>query len=52
MCHQQGNNIGRWPTNREQWHTVFDRMAHKNAMVSDDTREETISALLAEYHAL
>ena len=49
MCHQQGNNIGRWPTNREQWHTVFDRMAHKNAMVSSDTREETISALLAAY---
>jgi streptogramin lyase len=49
MCHQQGNNIGRWPTSREQWHTVFDRMAHKNAMVSDDTREETITALLAAY---
>ena len=49
MCHQQGNNLGRWPTNREQWHTVFDRMAHKNAMVSDDTREKTISALLAAY---
>ena len=49
MCHQQGNNIARWPTNREQWHQVFDRMAHKNAMVSDDTREETIDALLAAY---
>jgi virginiamycin B lyase len=49
MCHQQGNNIARWPTDREQWHTVFDRMAHKNAMVSDDTRERTINALLAAY---
>jgi streptogramin lyase len=49
MCHQQGNNVGRWPTNREEWHTVFDRMAHKNAMVSDDTREETITALLAAF---
>ncbi|MFT5484331.1 MAG: virginiamycin B lyase, partial [Halieaceae bacterium] len=49
MCHQQGHNIGRWPTDREQWHTVFERMAHKNAMISNDTREETISALLAAY---
>jgi virginiamycin B lyase len=49
MCHQQGNNLARWPTNREQWHQVFDRMAHKNAMVSDDTREKTIDALLAAY---
>ena len=49
MCHQQGNNIARWPTNAEQWHTVFDRMAHKNAMVSDDTREKTIDALLSAY---
>jgi streptogramin lyase len=49
MCHQQGNNLARWPTNREQWHEVFDRMAHKNAMVSDDTREKTIDALLAAY---
>ncbi|MCP3987215.1 MAG: hypothetical protein GY723_22745, partial [bacterium] len=49
MCHQQGNNLARWPTNREQWYTVFDRMAHKNAMVSDDTREQTIDALLAAY---
>ncbi|MCR9104487.1 MAG: carboxypeptidase regulatory-like domain-containing protein [Gammaproteobacteria bacterium] len=49
MCHQQGNNMARWPTTREQWHTVFDRMAHKNAMVSQDTREKTIDALLAAY---
>ncbi len=49
MCHQQGNNLARWPTTREQWYEVFDRMAHKNAMVSDDTREKTIDALLAAY---
>lgn len=49
MCHQQGNNIARWPQNAEQWHSVFDRMAHKNAMVADDTREQTIEALLAAY---
>ncbi|MGB1140958.1 MAG: hypothetical protein ACPG1A_08675, partial [Halioglobus sp.] len=49
MCHQQGNNLARWPTNREQWITVFDRMAHKNAMVSDDTREKTIEALLEAF---
>ena len=49
MCHQQGNNLGRWPTTREQWHEVFDRMAHKNAMVSEDTREKTISVLLEAY---
>lgn len=49
MCHQQGNAIARWPQNREQWLTVFARMAHKNAMVLDDTREKTIAALLAAY---
>ena len=49
MCHQQGNNLARWPTNREQWITVFERMAHKNAMVSDDTREKTIVALLEAF---
>ena len=49
MCHQQGNNLARWPTTREQWHEVFDRMAHKNAMVSEDTREKTISVLLEAY---
>ncbi len=49
MCHQQGNNMARWPQSREQWYTVFDRMAHKNAMVSQDTREETIDVLLAAY---
>ena len=49
MCHQQGNNLARWPTNREQWYEVFDRMAHKNAMVSEDTREQTIDALLAAF---
>lgn len=46
MCHQQGNNLARWPTTRGHWHEVFDRMAHKNAMVSEDTREKTISVLL------
>ncbi|MBT4522198.1 MAG: hypothetical protein HOC23_19535 [Halieaceae bacterium] len=49
MCHQQGNNIARWPTNHQQWDDVFNRMAHKNAMVSDDTRSKTIDALLAAY---
>ncbi len=49
MCHQQGSGIARWPTTREQWHMVFDRMAHKNAMVAEDTREQTITALLAAF---
>jgi virginiamycin B lyase len=49
MCHQQGNSIARWPTSAEQWHSVFDRMAHKNAMVSADTKERFIDALLAAY---
>jgi virginiamycin B lyase len=49
MCHQQGNNMARWPTTREHWYEVFNRMAHKNAMVSGDTKEKTIDALLQAY---
>ncbi|NQV20892.1 MAG: hypothetical protein HQ511_05685, partial [Rhodospirillales bacterium] len=49
MCHQQGYDLARWPENRENWYEVFDRMAHKSALLTGDGREIIADALLKAY---
>lgn len=49
MCHQQGYDLARWPENRENWYEVFDRMAHKSALLTGDGRETIADALLKAY---
>jgi virginiamycin B lyase len=52
MCHQQGYELARWPENRENWYEVFDRMAHKSALLTGDARVVIADALLEGYHNL
>lgn len=49
MCHQQGYPHARWPKNREQWYSVYERMAHKSALLTRETRETMADALLKAY---
>lgn len=49
MCHQQGYPTARWPQDREQWYGVFDRMAHKRALLTEETRITVADALLDAY---
>jgi len=49
MCHQQGYPSARWPTDKEQWYGVFDRMAHKRALLTEETRVTMADALLSAY---
>lgn len=49
MCHQQGYPTARWPQDREQWYAVFDRMAHKRALLTEETRRSVADALLEAY---
>lgn len=48
-CHQQGNAVTRWPTDHAQWNEVFDRMAHKSALLTPESRRAIAEALLAAY---
>jgi len=49
MCHQQGYPNARWPQTKEDWYGVFDRMAHKRALLTEETRVTMADALLKAF---
>lgn len=48
-CHQQGLPATRWPKSQQQWETVFDRMAHKSALLTAESRRVIADALIEAY---
>lgn len=49
MCHQQGYPNARWPKTKDQWFSVFDRMAHKRALLTGEARDELAEELIKAY---